>query len=85
MASGLPMIVSNSFGAADFVGKGGKILADPNDVEELARYMTELLESPDGRKAMGLAGRENALKMQWPAMAASYLNVYEGLLQAKSA
>jgi hypothetical protein len=34
---------------------------------------------------MALAGRERALAMQWSTMAATYLEVYEKLLDDKSA
>lgn len=83
MASGLPVIVSGSFGAEDFLGDGGKILGDPNDVAGLAAYMNELLQDTEKRKAMSLAGRKRAVEMRWSTMAAAYLAVYEKMLQGR--
>jgi phosphatidyl-myo-inositol alpha-mannosyltransferase len=83
MASGLPAIVSGNFGAEDFLGDGGEILKDPNDVTAMGTIMNELVHNPARRRTMALAGRERALAMQWSTMAATYLGVYEKLLSAK--
>lgn len=83
MASGLPAIVSGNFGAEDFLGDGGEILKDPNDVTALGTIMNELVNNPAKRRSMALAGRDRALAMQWSTMAATYLEVYERLLGAK--
>jgi glycosyltransferase involved in cell wall biosynthesis len=85
MASGLPAIVSPNFGAEDFLGGGGEILKDPNDVTAMGTIMNELVHNPAKRKTMALAGRERALAMQWSTMAATYLGVYEKLLNARRA
>lgn len=84
MASGLPAIVSGNFGAEGFLGDGGHILKDPNDVTALATVMNEWMEGPEKRRSMALAGRERALQMQWSTMAHAYLEVYEKLLQSKT-
>lgn len=84
MASGLPAIVSGNFGAESFLGEGGHILKDPNDVDALAAHMNELMQAPEKRRAMALAARERALKMQWSTMAKAYLDVYEQLLHSKN-
>jgi glycosyltransferase involved in cell wall biosynthesis len=83
MASGLPAIVSGNFGAEDFLGDGGVILKDPNDVTAMGTIMNGLVHDPVKRRSMALAGRERALAMQWSTMAAAYLEVYEKLLNAK--
>jgi glycosyltransferase involved in cell wall biosynthesis len=84
MASGLPAIVSGNFGAEKFLGDGGHILKDPNDVNALAARMNELMQAPEKRRSMALAARERALGMKWSTMAAAYLDVYEKLLHSKS-
>ncbi len=84
MASGLPIIVSGNFGAEDFLGAAGEILKDPNDVDGLAAFMTELLHDLEKRRSMALAGRQRAIEMQWSKMAESYLGVYERLLRSKA-
>ena len=60
MASGLPVLVSNSCGcAADLVKEGENGWAfDPLDVEELARLMVKISSSEEGRSAMGRRSRE---------------------------
>jgi len=83
MASGLPAIVSGNFGAEDFLADGGEILKDPNDVTALGTIMNELVHNPAKRRSMALAGRDRALAMQWSTMAATYLEVYENLMDAK--
>ena len=83
MASGLPSIVSGNFGAESFLGDGGHILKDPNDVNALAAHMNELMQAPEKRRAMALAARARALGMQWSTMASAYIAVYEQLLHAK--
>jgi glycosyltransferase involved in cell wall biosynthesis len=84
MASGLPAVVSGNFGAESFLGDGGHILKDPNDVNALAALMNELMQAPEKRRSMALAARERALGMQWSTMASAYIDVYEKLLRPKS-
>ncbi len=79
MASGLPVIASGVFGAEEFLGSSGFILRDPNDDSELSDRMSSLIASEAMRRTMGGLGRELALQMQWSAMAAKYLDVYDSL------
>ena len=83
MASGLPVVVSGNFGAADYIREGGRILADPNDASGLAAIMAELIRRPDERKSMGEAARKTALAMQWSRTAEGYLEVYRERLEAQ--
>jgi UDP-glucose:(heptosyl)LPS alpha-1,3-glucosyltransferase len=77
MASAVPVIVSACSGAADFVGDGGIILQDPNDVGQLANAMIKLGSNPKIRAKMAAAGRTRAQEMQWSVMADEYLRVFE--------
>jgi glycosyltransferase involved in cell wall biosynthesis len=81
MASGLSSIVSGTFGAGEFLGDGGLILNDPNDVEGLAACMKSLASDPAARKWMGAAGRRRALEMQWSIMADQYLSIFHGVTE----
>ncbi|AEU36882.1 glycosyltransferase family 4 protein [Granulicella mallensis] len=83
MASGLPVVVSGNFGAADYIHAGGRVFDDPNDASALATIMEELVRFPEKRKSMGVAAREQALNMQWSQTAAGYLDVYEELLEKR--
>jgi glycosyltransferase involved in cell wall biosynthesis len=85
MASGLPAIVSGNFGAESFLGDGGEILKDPNDIATLAAVMNDLMRATEKRKLMALAGRQRALEMHWSTMAQAYLGVYEKLLRSETA
>jgi glycosyltransferase involved in cell wall biosynthesis len=79
MASGLPSVVSNTFGAEEFLGSGGIILRDPNDAEALSTELQKLLNDSVLRNRMGSAARWQAERMQWPQMAARYLGIYREL------
>jgi glycosyltransferase involved in cell wall biosynthesis len=81
MASGLPSIVSGTFGAGEFIGGGGFILDDPDDDEALAAYMITLAADPAVRSSMGAAGRRRALEMQWSTMADQYLRIFEDVMR----
>jgi glycosyltransferase involved in cell wall biosynthesis len=81
MASGLSSIVSGTFGAGEFLGDGGLILNDPNDVEGLVACMNSLASDPAARKWMGAAGRRRALEMQWSTMADQYLSIFQGVTE----
>ena len=84
MASAVPVIVSSCSGAADFVGGGGIVLDDPNDVERLAEAMATLANSPETRARMAAEGRARALQMQWSTMADEYLRVFDEVWDAKA-
>jgi UDP-glucose:(heptosyl)LPS alpha-1,3-glucosyltransferase len=62
MASGLPVVTSRHDGAADRIvdGTSGCILADPEDVDGLARRLEALLD-PALRQRLGEGAREAAL------------------------
>lgn len=85
LASGLPVVVSGNFGAADYIFDGGKIFMDPNDAPALAAIMTDLLRFPEGRSIMALAARKQAMDMQWSKTAAGYLKAYDTLLERRAA
>jgi glycosyltransferase involved in cell wall biosynthesis len=81
MASGLPSIVSGTFGAGEFIGGGGFILNDPDDDQGLAAYMGTLAADPALRSSMGAAGRRRALEMQWSKTAGQYLRIFEDFVK----
>jgi glycosyltransferase involved in cell wall biosynthesis len=85
MASGLPSVVSNTFGAEEFLGSGGIILNDPNDADALSMELKEILHGSALRNRMGSAAREQAERMQWSQMAARYLDIYRELAAQASA
>jgi glycosyltransferase involved in cell wall biosynthesis len=80
MACGLPSVVSGTFGAEEFLGEGGVILADPNDAAALAAVMRDLADDSQKRAIMGAASRARALEMQWAVSTRGYLSAFERLL-----
>jgi glycosyltransferase involved in cell wall biosynthesis len=81
LAAGLPVVVSDNFGAGDYIGAGGIVFGDANDTEGLINALRQILVSTNRRQAMAEAARATALSMQWTNTAAGYLQVYEELLQ----
>lgn len=76
MASALPIIVSGTFGAANFLADAGRILMDADDTAEVAGCVRELLDSPALRLELGAKAQQRALGMQWSHTAAGYLDLY---------
>ena len=62
-ACGVPQIAGKSGGAAEAVAHGetGFVIDDPNDVGEVVRRVTRLLDDPDLRSAMSRASRKRAI------------------------
>jgi glycosyltransferase involved in cell wall biosynthesis len=85
MASALPSVVSNTFGAEEFLGSGGIILNDPNDAAALSNELQKLLANAALRYRMGSAARQQAERMQWSQMAKRYLEIYRELATQTSA
>ncbi len=83
MASGLPVVVSNNFGAGSYVDGAGIVYGDSDDVVALTATLQELLASPEKLREMSVAARERALGMQWTRTAEGYLQVYEDLVSGK--
>ncbi len=69
-AHGLPVIAHRIGGVEDAVKAGGSgILVDPNDREELARAITELVNGGELRRSLGESGRRWAKRFSWDATA----------------
>jgi glycosyltransferase involved in cell wall biosynthesis len=77
MASGLPSIVSPTFGADEFLREGGVILSNPEDYRGLATALQQLGSDLKLRNQMSIAGRDLAVKMQWSVTVEKYLRVFE--------
>lgn len=71
MASGLPVIVSRSSGAAELITDGvdGLLINDPSDVDEIRTHILNLSRTGDRRHAMGKEARQTALKYSWANIA----------------
>ena len=62
MASGLPIVVTNSGGMPELAGDAGRIYPQGN-YRELARYLFEILADNGLRKTMAVKSRQRAEEM----------------------
>ncbi len=78
MASGLPVIVTDTGGTAELVtgGENGEIVSWA-DVPALTAALRTLLKAGDLRLRMGNESRRRALEFGWPALATRYLELCE--------
>jgi glycosyltransferase involved in cell wall biosynthesis len=87
MSSGLPVIISNTVGAAEVVTPHcGTILTSSEDVEGLSKALHEFTNNSTKRRQMGLVAREIAEQHDWPSKARDYMDLFEelvGLLNKK--
>ena len=63
-ACGVPQVAGQSGGAAEAVDDGisGLVVQQPDDPREVAAAFERLLDNPEGSRAMGVAGRERAVR-----------------------
>lgn len=83
MACGTPLVVSRAGAIPEVVGPDGLCaeVVTPGDVGELEQALAGLLDDPDRRARMGLAGRERALeKFSWRAVAETVAAAYEQVI-----
>lgn len=79
MASGLPVVVSQESGMAEFIGKAG--LAVPaDDTERIAAELAALLKDKERRARMGKEARRIAERHTWERCASNTIRVYRKVL-----
>jgi len=84
MAFGLPVLAFDLRETRASAAEAGAY-ATPNDVEELARLLIELIDDELRRKSMGSAGRDRIeQKLAWSHQEPHYLSVYDNLLGRKT-
>jgi glycosyltransferase involved in cell wall biosynthesis len=79
MASGTPVIASNTTGLAEAVGDAG-LTIDPRSPEDLAEAMRTLLADDALRDRLVAAGLARAADFTWARTAAATAGVYRDLL-----
>lgn len=74
MASGLPVVVSASAGAAELIedGVNGQLLKDPKNGQEISLALARLIEDQGLRIKLGEAARATALQHDWDIVADAY-------------
>lgn len=79
MASGVPVIASNSTSLPEVVGDAG-LLVDPCDVDRLKEAMIQILEDEKKRREMVERGMARAKIFSWEKCAQGTLAVYKKVL-----
>ena len=80
MAFGLPVLAFDLRETRASAAEAGAY-ATPNDVEEMARLLVELIDDQPRRRSMGSAGRRRIeQKLAWSHQEPHYLSVYDRLL-----
>src|SRR5215213_2201510 len=84
MACGAPVITSRIASLTETVGTAAR-LVDPNDVEDLARAMAEMLTDEKRRQHYAELGRNQVKRFSWEQTALKTLEVYREVLQKRAA
>ncbi|HUN21662.1 MAG TPA: glycosyltransferase family 1 protein [Anaerolineales bacterium] len=79
MACGAPVVSSNASSLPEVVGTAG-VLIDPQDTGKWVQACLGLLDQPDKRKAMHLAGIHRAQQFTWQNTANETRKIYEAVL-----
>jgi glycosyltransferase involved in cell wall biosynthesis len=76
MASGVPVITSNRSSMVEVAGEAA-MLVDPEDTDEIAAAMRELLEDEGRRGELVRRGGERSREFTWERTARETVGVYE--------
>lgn len=82
MASGLPLVVTDTGGTAELVKDNG-IIIPKGDSEAISEALIKLIESRDLQAKMGQESRRRALQLSWANVALQYIDKYEHCLMAE--
>ncbi len=80
MACGAPVIASRIPALEETTG-GAALLFDPQNADELAQKILELLADENARRALSTAGQQRAAEFSWERTARFTWNVYEEALR----
>jgi len=86
MMRGTAVVASNAGGLAEIIqnSKTG-VLVQPDNVDDLASALTDLLQSPKRAEQMGRSGREFALRdLRLEAFVDRFIEVYQRLVQERA-
>ncbi|MGV0024932.1 glycosyltransferase family 4 protein [Phormidesmis priestleyi] len=82
LASGLPVITTKTAGGSEIVTPDcGIVLANSETVKDLAEALHRMTANSDQRKHMGVAARTIAEQHTWSRTAASYLTLFNQMVQ----
>jgi len=77
MACGLPIVSTDLEGVRDYVNEEAAILVKRKDAKALADAVVQLSEDTKLRVSMGLASREQAMKLSWQSVAKQIHDIYK--------
>lgn len=78
MASGLPVVVSNTGGFEEVVSQSSGRIVDVNSFESIAKTILELIDNPELRARLGMAGRATIIEnYSWESIAEKFNNLVE--------
>jgi len=84
LASGLPVITAATAGGAEFIGDGGIVISNPDDIQQLANAMSLLAGDTQLRSSMAGKARQVAAGLSWSHMTDRYFEIYDQCLQNQS-
>ncbi len=79
MASGLPVVVTNTGGTDELVDGNGLVI-EAGDQDGLARAVIEILTDEKKRQVFSKRSRENAIKFSWENVARTYMDAYKKVI-----
>lgn len=82
MASGTPVITSNTSALAEVAGNAA-LLVDPLNTEAIAQAIGLLSRSPSAQQALITVGKARAQNFQWRIAAEQTLAIYQGVLELR--
>jgi MMP alpha-(1->4)-mannosyltransferase len=88
MACGVPLVATSAGALPEVVGRDGlaAVLVPPADGLRLARALDELLDAPERRQAMGVAGRRRVERLfSWRRAAERIVDVYREVVDERVA
>ncbi len=84
MSFGLPVLAFDLRETRASAAEAG-VYATPNDIEEMARLLVELIDDESRRRDMGAAGRRRVeQELAWVHQEPRYLSVFDRLLRQNS-
>jgi len=82
MACGTPVVSSNVFSLPEVVGDAG-ILVDPNDTEQIAEALLQVIEHPALRAELSQKSIKQAALFSWSTAASQTLEVLQSVARGK--
>jgi glycosyltransferase involved in cell wall biosynthesis len=83
LASGRPVIASNTGGLSEMIDEQTGVLVTPGDEAELAAAMRILASNPDMRAQQGQAARQRATRYSWQVAAREIDDIYHAILAGR--